>query len=192
MLLINKNNIDNLNRKIIHALSAILICFFPYFFSISQIVFISFLFSFIFLLSKYFDFLPVIKVKRVGLGEVFYPLGVMISALVFLPQGEVLAFQFGILVLGISDALANIFGDLYGFHKIDFYWSKKSLEGSLSFFVSTLLILIFVNFFNFSFSSFITYFILSIVLTFLEFLLFFGLDNLVLPLLSSYLFLVLL
>jgi len=183
MLFIDKSRVDNLNRKAIHALSAVIICFFPYFFTIKQIVFIS-------LLSRYFNFLPIIKVKRIGLGEVFYPLGVLISALAFLPQGEVLAFQFGILVLGISDAMANVLGDLYGVHRIDFYWSKKSLEGSFFFFLSTFLILL--NFANFDISNIFIYFILSLVLTFLEFLLFFGLDNLVLPLLSSYLFLTIL
>ncbi len=190
MLFIDKSRVDNLNRKAIHALSAVIICFFPYFFTIKQIVFISLLFAFIFLLSRYFNFLPIIKVKRIGLGEVFYPLGVLISALAFLPQGEVLAFQFGILVLGISDAMANVLGDLYGVHRIDFYWSKKSLEGSFFFFLSTFLILL--NFANFDISNIFIYFILSLVLTFLEFLLFFGLDNLVLPLLSSYLFLTIL
>lgn len=189
MTLIDKSRIDNLNRKIIHAVSALIICLFPYFLRLWQIVFISLFFAFIFFISRRFKFLPIInRVKRSGWGVVYYPLGVMISALVFLPQGEILAFQFGILVLGFSDAMANILGDLYGRHRIDFYWGKKSLEGSFFFFLTTLLILLI--FAKFNFSNIAAYLGLSLALTIVEFSLFFGLDNLFLPFISSYLFLI--
>lgn len=192
MLLIGKNKIDNLNRKIIHIVSAIIICFFPYFLSVGQIVALSLIFSFIFLISKYLGFLPIInRVKRVSLGEVFYPLGVMISSLIFLTQGETTAFQFGVLVLGFSDALANILGDLYGRHRINFSWGGKSLEGSLAFLLSTILILFFMNGKNIYPSQLINCLFLSLVLTILELILFFGLDNLFLPTIASYLFIIL-
>lgn len=184
-----KIKIDNLNRKIIHIISAFLICLFPYFLSLWQIIALSLLFFGIFLLAKILGLLPIInKVKRVSFGEIFYPIGVMISAFVFLPQGEIRAFQFGILVLGLSDAFANIFGDLFGVHKIELPWSKKSLEGSLAFFLSTLVIIVIFNN-NFDILNLSVYFSISLILTIIELLLFFGLDNLALPVISSYLFL---
>ena len=114
MKLAQKKNIewqkvDNIDRKVIHMISAIIICCFPYVLSLYHIVLLSILFAFIFLIAKIFNFLPIInKVNRITLGEVFYPLGVMLSAIVFIPQGEIRAWQFGILVLGFSDAIANI------------------------------------------------------------------------------------
>ncbi|PKM91472.1 hypothetical protein CVU82_02650 [Candidatus Falkowbacteria bacterium HGW-Falkowbacteria-1] len=186
-----KIKIDNFNRKIIHIISAFVICLFPYFLNFWQIMFLSLFFSFVFLMARLSGFLPIInRVKRVSLGEIFYPIGVMVSAFLFLPQGEIRAFQFGILVLGLSDAFANIFGDLFGVHKIDLPWSKKSLEGSLAFFLSTLMIIIIFNS-NFDILNLSIYFSVSLILTIIEFLLFFGLDNLVLPIISSYLFLLL-
>lgn len=185
-----KNKIDNLNRKIIHIISAVFICFFPYFLSVGQIVALSLIFVFIFSISKFLGFLPIInKVKRVSLGEIFYPLGVMISALIFLPDDNIRAFQFGILILGFSDAAANIFGDLFGYHRINFPWSKKSIEGSLAFFIVSLVIVCIFSGSNFDVLNLNNYFLLALILTVIEFLLFFGLDNLILPALASSLFL---
>lgn len=194
---IKKNNsnifkIDNLNRKIIHIISSFIILLFPYFLDVWQIVILSLFFCFVFIISKISGFLPIInRVKRVSLGEIFYPLGVMISAIIFLSQGQVLAFQFGILVLGLSDAMANIVGDILGYYKINLAWSKKSLEGSLAFFITTLLIIILILGSNFDYLNLNNYFLLALILTLIEFLLFFGLDNLILPTISSYLFLIL-
>lgn len=179
--------IDNLSRKIIHALSGLAIFFFPYVFTVKQIVFLSVLFALIFTLARIFNFLGVInKVKRLSWGEVFYPLGVLISALVFLPN-NILAFQFGVLVLGFSDALANVIGSLFGEHKIKVYSGAKSCEGSLAFFLSIFLLLILFNIgsSNFNLAS---YSLVALSLTTLEFVMFFGLDNLFLPVVAGYLF----
>jgi phytol kinase len=179
--------VDNLNRKIIHVLSAIIIFFFPYFLSLGQIIFLSLLFSVLFLVSRYLKFLPIInKVRRLSWGEVLYPLGIMIAAIFFLPE-NILAFQFGVLVLGFSDSLANILGDLFGRHALRTKFGTKSLEGSLVFFITTVFILII-----FSGGTEILflgpYLLIAFLITISEFALFFGLDNLVLPALSAYLF----
>ncbi|MFA5644383.1 MAG: hypothetical protein WC928_02535 [Patescibacteria group bacterium] len=179
--------VDNFSRKIIHILSAIIILFFPYFLSLELIIFVCLLFSFLFALARFFDFLPIInKVRRLSLGEVFYPLGIMISAIFFLPD-DILAFQFGVLVLGFSDALANIFGGLFGTYKIKIFGGAKSLEGSLVFLLTTIILSIFFKG-DFALLNFDKYFIVALILTLLEFSLFFGLDNLFLPFISAYLF----
>jgi len=180
--------VDNINRKIVHMIAAIIICCFPYVLSLYHIILLSILFALIFLVAKIFHFLPIInKVKRITLGEVFYPLGVMISAIIFLPQGEIRAWQFGILVLGFSDAVANICGGLFGRFKFKLIGNTKSLEGSSAFFLCTLILLVLMkgqlNSFSLNF-----YLLASLFLTFIEVVFFFGLDNLFLPVLGAYIF----
>ena len=180
--------VDNIKRKIIHIIAALLICCFPYFLSLYHIILLAVLFALIFLAAKIFNFLPIVSnVKRVSLGEVFYPLGVLISAIIFLPQNDIRSFQFGILVLGLSDALANILGGLFGRFKYKLIGNAKTIEGSLAFFISTFILFIIMNNrinplpFNF-------YLLASLFLTLIEAIFFLGLDNLFLPVLSSYLF----
>ncbi|MFA5420874.1 MAG: hypothetical protein WC280_02540 [Patescibacteria group bacterium] len=182
--------IDNLNRKLIHIISSFVIILFPYFLNIWQIITISVLFSFIFLISKIKGFLPIInRVKRVSWGEIFYPLGVMISAILFLPQNDIKAFQFGVLILGLSDAMANIIGDMFGSIKVEFPWSKKSLEGSLAFFITSLVLFAIFTSSSFFLGNIFLILLASFLLTVSEFFLFFGVDNLILPSLAAYLFL---
>ncbi len=179
--------VDNLSRKIIHSFSGLAIFFFPYFFSVKQIIFLSILFAFIFLCGRLFNFLGIInKVKRLSWGEIFYPLGILLATILFLPN-NILAFQFGVLVLGFSDALANIVGSLWGEHKVKFFGGTKSLEGSVAFMLSIFLLLILFNFFNPDFNL-LKYFLVASGLSILEFALFFGLDNLFLPTVAGYLF----
>lgn len=180
--------VDNIKRKIIHIIAALLICCFPYFLSLYHIILLAVLFALIFLAAKIFNFLPIVSnVKRVSLGEVFYPLGVLISAIIFLPQNDIRSFQFGILVLGLSDAFANILGGLFGRFKYKLIGNAKTIEGSLAFFISTFILFIIMNNrinplpFNF-------YLLASLFLTLIEAIFFLGLDNLFLPVLSSYLF----
>ncbi len=180
--------VDNIKRKIIHIIAALLICCFPYFLSLYHIILLAVLFALIFLAAKIFNFLPIVSnVKRVSLGEVFYPLGVLISAIIFLPQNDIRSFQFGILVLGLSDALANILGGLFGRFKYKLIGNAKTIEGSSAFFISTFILFIIMNNrinplpFNF-------YLLASLFLTLIEAIFFLGLDNLFLPVLSSYLF----
>lgn len=180
--------VDNIKRKIIHITAALIICCFPYFLSLYHIILLAVLFVLIFLVAKIFNFLPIVsKVKRVSLGEVFYPLGVLISAIVFLSQNDIRSFQFGILVLGFSDALANILGGLFGRFKYKLIGNAKTIEGSSAFFLSTFILFIImkgkINSFPLDF-----YLLASLFLTLIEAVFFLGLDNLFLPVLSSYLF----
>jgi len=82
-----------------------------------------------------------------------------------------------------SDAIASFVGISMGRHKIYILKNKKSIEGSLAFFISSVLICFF-------FYKNIDYKILLIplILTPTELLLIFGIDNLVLPILAAYLF----
>jgi len=121
-------------------------------------------------------------VERKTFGEVFLPLGVILCATFFVPK-NILAFQFGILIMGISDALASLFGERFGKHIIKVFGHKKSIEGSLAFFISSVIIVLF-------FTQRLGYQIVLIplILTLIEFFSVLGLDNLILPIAGAFLF----
>ena len=114
------------------------------------------------------------SVNRNTLGEVYFPLGILITAL-FFPINNV--FVYGILVMSLSDGFASIFGQKFGKRKYSFLRAHKSYVGSLAFFVTTLIITL-AMFRNVSLLGAV---MVSIVLTALEGCLSDGLDNLFLP-----------
>lgn len=119
------------------------------------------------------------NVKRNTFGEVFLPLGEALSAIVFLPQG-IREFQFGVLVMGISDALAGLIGEKYGRHHLTILGNRKSIEGSSAFFLTTLgITFLFLPVFSY------TLIIIPLLLTFVELVLGYGVDNLALPIFGA-------
>ncbi|MCU0680274.1 MAG: hypothetical protein MUF50_03175 [Planctomycetes bacterium] len=135
-------------------------------------------------------FAPVYHYGKNSLGEVYFPLGLILAAFYFLPE-QLLAFQFGVLVLSFSDALAAIFGNGLGKNEIRIWGEKKTLLGSFAFFISTCIIAFFLSFpgGNLEWWRVMT---ASLILTFVEMILAFGLDNLILPILAAQLFVALL
>jgi len=174
---------SDLTRKIAHIISGIITFFTPFYLTKWEIFSIGIIFFFLLILTKRFKLIPSIhSVQRKTLGEMYFPLAIAISALLFLPF-DVIAFQFGILILGISDAVAALVGLRFGKHSYKILGNKKSLEGSLAFFITSCLIMLgLIGNFNYNF-LFIVF-----LLTFVEFALVFGLDNLILPVLAGYLF----
>lgn len=84
--------------------------------------------------------------------------------------------------MGISDALAGLVGEKFGKHYVKFFGNKKSLEGSLVFFLSSLaLTVLFVPTFGYNLLF------IPLILTFTEFCLIYGLDNFILPLAGAFL-----
>ena len=154
----------------------------PIFVTKEEIIFVSIVFVIVILLERPFRIFSAIhSVGRASFGEIYLPLGVIVTALMFLPH-EMRAFQFGIFIMGISDALAGIAGEKFGKHYIQFWGNKKSLEGSSVFFVSSLIL----TFLFFPMWGYQLVFI-PLILTFAEFGFIYGLDNLILPVLGAYL-----
>lgn len=171
-----------LTRRLIHLGTAIVAGISPLFVTQEEIIFVSIIFAAVLLVGRRYDIFSAIhSVERNTFGEVFLPLGVALSALLFLPH-SMGAFQFGVFVMGISDALAGLAGEKFGRHHIKFLSNKKSFEGSLVFFLSSLIL-------TFLFIPVLDYnlFLIPLLLTFIEFCLVYGLDNLVLPILGAYL-----
>lgn len=170
----------SLTRRAAHIGTAGVAAVAPLFVTQMEIVVVSIVFATVLLLGRRSKIFSAIhSVERATFGEVYLPLGVALSALLFLPH-DTLAFQFGILVMGISDALAGFLGERFGKHFVYFFNNKKSVEGSVVFFVSTVFISLF-------FIPGLEYriVVIPLLLTLSEFLLVYGLDNLMLPVIAG-------
>jgi len=71
------------------------------------------------------------QVPRTTAGELFFALGVLASALLFLPT-HADAFVAGMLVLGLADPLAALIGARFGTHTYRTWGDRKTLEGSMA------------------------------------------------------------
>ncbi|MFA6602042.1 MAG: hypothetical protein WCT02_04265 [Candidatus Paceibacterota bacterium] len=173
----------NITRKISHIGATIIAALSPLFIDKTIIVVTCLMFSLVLLFCRKMSFLSSIYgVNRDSLGDVFLPLGEALAAIIFLPD-HLTAFQYGVLVMGICDALASLVGEPYGWHKVSFLGIKKSLEGSIVFFLSALLLAIFL----FPILGF-QIIIVAAILTLAEFFGYYGSDNLILPILGGFLF----
>lgn len=174
----------NYTRRVSHTGAALIAAVSPYFIDKKIIVFACLGFALVMFLSRKASFFSSIHaVKRNTFGEVFLPLGEAFSAAIFLPQA-IIAFQYGILVTGLSDAFAGFVGEKYGRHEINIFNNKKSLEGSLAFFLTT----IFITFLIAPILGFHLV-LIPLALTLIELLLGYGMDNLAIPIIGSFLFL---
>lgn len=175
-----------ITRKIAHILSGLLTFFSAFFLTKLEIIGISIFFVVLLLLTKYFNLIKGIHgVQRKTFGEIFFPLGNILCAVFFLPH-DVSAFQFGVLTVAVSDALAALVGVRFGKHTVSICGHQKSLEGSSTFFVTNMLMLTYL------YKGFdVKTIVIPAVLTASELLLVLGLDNLVLPSLAAYMFSVL-
>lgn len=121
------------------------------------------------------------KADRVTFGEVFLPLSVSSAALLFLPDRLGL-FEFGMLIMGLSDGLAGIIGKRWGRHELKLFGIRKTWEGTLTFFVSAAVIVSLLTPL-----AIIPLAALCLTLTAVEFFSTRGLDNLTLPIAAGYL-----
>jgi phytol kinase len=171
------------SRKIIHSLTAIGFFALPYFLDKEKIIFTCFIFLCALIFSKYSNLLPGIhKVERKTHGELLYPIAVGLSAYFFLPL-EQSAFQFGVLVLGLSDGAAEVVGRTWGHKKLPLI-DSKTWVGSSAFFAMTLAIFL-VLILPAGNHSLIDGVIIALVLTIVEAIFTIGLDNLFLPLIAA-------
>lgn len=172
----------NFSRKIAHVFSSLVVFCMPYFLVKDEIIAVSLTFALLLFFTRNKNtFSSIHSVERKTFGEIFLPMGVIICALIFLPDKAV-QFQFGILIMGISDALASIVGGKYGKHGFKIFGHKKSLEGAGAFLISSLII---VFFFTGKLGGNIIF--IPVILTLVESFLILGLDNLILPMVGAYL-----
>ena len=173
-----------ITRKLAHFGGAGIAFFSPYFLEKAEIILICFALITCLLITRKTKILSSVQgVDRTTFGELFLPLGVIISTLLFLPE-NLSAFQFGILVMGISDGLAGIIGEKFAKNYFFVFSHKKSLTGTAVFFITCLLIALF-----FTPLLPINAFAAAFILTACELTLGYGLDNLLLPVIGGILML---
>lgn len=179
------------SRKLVHILSGTTAAFMPFILSFREIVYLSILFIPVMLASKKANvFSSIHEVKRNTYGEVYFPVAILVTALMF-PEKPL--YIYGILVMALGDGLASIIGQRYGKQKFSILGGQKSYVGSATFFLITMFIgLAVLVIFGISALPAIVFSIsMAAILTAVEACLSYGLDNLVLPpLAASLMFLV--
>lgn len=170
-------------RRIIHIGTASVAGAAPFFVSRDELVLICGVFMIVLFLGRPSGMFSAIHaVERHTFGDLYLPMGVAVAAMLFLPA-SLTAFQFGVFVMGISDPLAGLVGEKFGKHSFAISGNNKSLEGSLAFFISTLVLTLL-----FASASGYPVILIPAILTLVEFSLVYGLDNLALPIIGAYLF----
>ncbi len=175
----NKNVRKESIRIIIRIFTGLFFIFLYLNFNISYFVLIVFVSLFIMIFSFTFNiFTSIHSVERKTYGEIFFPLGVLITLWISYPFSSI--FLSSLLILTFADSLAVI----PGFLKKS---QKKTILGSLVFFITSFIILTLI--FQ-SIDIYITV-IISLILTFVEFISIYGLDDLFIPTIASILLLLL-
>ena len=170
-------------RRAIHIGTAIVAGVAPIFVTREEIFWVSIIFALVLFIGRIYNLFSAIhSVERHTFGEIYLPLGVAVTALFFLPQ-NVQAFQFGIFIMGISDAIGGLVGEKFCKRVLNIFGNKKTMEGSLAFFVTSLVL-------TTIFTPLISYklILVPVVLTLVELFFVYGLDNFILPLLGAMLF----
>jgi len=123
-------------------------------------------------------------VDRTTWGEVFYPAGLALLA-ALQPSREL--FVYGTLVMGLSDGAAGFVGQHFGRHRIGIGPATKSVEGSMTFLVTTLLVGVAVLLIGAEDATLpvLAAAVAAVALTAVEMVLPWGLDNLLLPIAAA-------
>jgi phytol kinase len=125
-------------RKLSHMLAGVGAALLPFVLSFNEIALLGALFvPAVFISMRRNMFKSVHGVKRATYGELYFPMAIAACALLFPEQ---LSYTYGVLVIGISDALASLLGLRFGRKKYKTPGGQKSFLGSAVFFGATWLI----------------------------------------------------
>jgi phytol kinase len=175
---------NDLSRRLAHIGAGAINIAAPLFVSQVAIIVVNILFAGLLLVSRNTKQLSSIQtVNRKTYGDVYFPLGIIAAAVILLPD-NVTAFQYGVAIMGISDALAGFVGERWGRNTHMIFKNTKTLLGTIVFYLTSLVIT-----FVFVPELLPVIFVVPLVLTAVEFFLVYGLDNLVLPVVAGLLFL---
>jgi phytol kinase len=175
------------SRKLVHIIAGVTAAGLCLWLSFHQIVIVSLLFIPVMVLSKRLNFFSSIhQVARTTYGEVYFPVAICIEALLF-PHRAL--YIYGLLIMALSDGLASVLGQRYGKQTYKIWASQKSYLGSTVFLVLAILIgLVTLVTLGASYLQAVLFSItLAALLTLGEAALSYGLDNLILPPVASFL-----
>ncbi len=109
--------------------------------------------------------------ERSGLGDIWYPVGILLATVFFL---DPLVFMYAVLILSVSDGLAGLIGKSFGKRKIGFITAPKTYLGFATFFITAFALSLLVMPVGLAVAA-------ALYLALLELVSFRGIDNLILP-----------
>lgn len=170
-----------LARKSTHVVMASTFAFLPFFIGVKLVAWLAVIDIFLALVARKLNlFVNARSVGRRTWGEFFFLGGTAISGFL---TNSVWVFAAAMLILGLADAAAALFGKALGKHTYKVFGQIKSIEGSLAF----ILVTVFITLWFMAVApadlaiGWATVFWLPLLAAGLEGLTPFGLDNLVLP-----------
>lgn len=172
------------SRKFVHVTVGSFVAFWPFYLSWTQIEMLGGAFLIVVSLSKYLKLFQAIhSVQRPTWGEAFFALSVLVIALI---THNKWIYATSILQMSLADGLAAIIGIRYG-HRQNYsvLGHTKSILGTLTFFVTSLLILLGYSHFSGVELSSVTLIAISVLASLFENIAAFGLDNLLVPLIVA-------
>ena len=159
----------------------------PIFVNLETVIILGIGFFLLLVFSKRKNFLNSIhKIDDYSIGALLFTPSLTLTAIIFWPLNT-LIFQGAALVLGLSDGIAGVVGARYGRKKYK-VTGDKTIEGSLIFFLITVLILFGVLYINntaFALDRALVVFGSSLLLTIVEATFGKGWDNLFIPIVAG-------
>jgi len=178
---------NDLSRRLAHVGAGAINIVAPLFVSHISIIIVNAFFIGLLLTGRNSDYFSSIQTaSRKTYGDVYFPLGIIVAAAILLPN-NITAFQYGVAIMGFSDALAGFAGERWGRRATSIFNNPKTLTGAIVFYISSLIITLIL-----APSLSLLVFGIPLILTMIEFIFVYGLDNLILPVLSGLLFIALL
>lgn len=178
-----KKHHTEFDRKIIHLLVGSFVAIWPFLITDDDIRFLSLSFLVVILISKKFNiFQSIHAVERPTIGEVFFALSVGI--ITFLTTNHYI-YLMAILEMSLADGLAAVIGVHFGkSNRYKVLNQTKSIIGTMTFLIISITILFTFNLIGHVNQSDIYLLIVALILTACENLGVFGLDNLVVPIIT--------
>jgi len=173
------------SRKFVHITVGSFVAFWPFFLSWNEIRLLSLSFLVVIGLSKYFHvFRAIHSVQRPTFGELYFAAAV--GLLTFVTQNEWI-YMAALLQMSLADGFAAVMGVRYGKQSYLMFSHRKTLVGSLTFFVTSLAILVGYSHFAGAHLSLLFVAGAAAAAAVIENFAVAGLDNLLLPLAMAWL-----
>jgi len=142
-------------------------------------------------LNVIYNWIPSINTKRrdSNKGPIYYAIAVFIlTAATFHTPSFHIVGGIGLLVMAYGDGFAALIGQKYGTHNYTIFKGHKTLEGSFTMLVVSMIVITTYQYLQLGQANFIQVFMLSIVATLVEAISPHGIDNLFIPILVSLLY----
>ncbi len=142
-------------------------------------------------LNVMYNWIPSINTKRrdSNKGPIYYSIAVfLLTVATFHTPSFHIVGGIGLLVMAYGDGFAALIGQKYGTHAYTIFKGHKTLEGSLTMFIVSMIVVTTYQYIQLGQVEFIQVFMLSLIATLVEAISPHGIDNLFIPILVSLLY----